>query len=522
MQVRDFLEQSADSRPYKTALVCGRSTLDYRAVEFQANQLANALVQNGIQPGDRIGIHLPNSAEAVVSIFAALKAGAVFVPINPATRPDKLQYILEDCAASALISHAPAPNAHSLTHSLKLLVHCGEQAPGVDPVINPRSSAGPGTCRRHSLRAILEVASGERPRRVGCDDDLACLIYTSGSTGKPKGVMCGNRNVVFASGSIIQYLENSESDVILNALPLSFDYGLYQLLMTFRFGGTLVLESSAAFPSLLLQRIAECRVTGLPGVPSLFTLLLAQDFHQHDLTSLRYVTNTGAALPSSQALELQSRLPHAKLFCMYGLTETKRALYLPPNRLSFFPGSVGIPIPGTEAWIVDADGRRLEPGHSGELVVCGPHVMQGYWGDELATARRFRTLPDGRRICFTGDLFRQDASGHFYFVSRQDDILKIRGEKVAPAEVENVLCQMPQILEAAVIGLPDPVFGHLLRAYVVSRAEPPALNAVLAHCRARLEEFMIPREIQFCPALPRNGSGKIDKLALVSDGVGSS
>jgi len=221
---------------------------------------------------------------------------------------------------------------------------------------------------------------------LNAEDDLACLIYTSGSTGQPKGVMSEHRNVVFASGSIIQYLENTESDIVLAVSPLSFDYGLYQLLMTFRFGGTLVLENSFAFPSLVLQRIAEERVTVFPACRLFFSLLLAQDLDAFDLSSLRYLTNTAAALPPSHVLELCKKFPHAKLFSMYGLTETKRTLYMPPDKLEQRPGSVGIPIPGTETWLEDDEGRRLGAGKVGELVVKGPHVMRGYW--EILTRRR--------------------------------------------------------------------------------------------------------------------------------------
>jgi len=351
---------------------------------------------------------------------------------------------------------------------------------------------------------------------VNTDHDLACLVYTSGSTGKPKGVMSEHCQVVFASGSIIQYLENRESDIVLNVLPLSFDYGLYQLLMTFRFGGTLVLENSFAFPSLLLERIQAERVTGFPGVPTIFTLLLALDFSGHDLSSLRYVTNTAAALPPKCALEIHRRFAPAQVFSMYGLTETKRTLYLPPEELERRPGSVGIPIPGTEAWIEDEEGRRLPPGQIGELMIRGPHVMRGYWGDAEATRRRFPLLPDGERSCRSGDLFRQDADGFFYFIGRKDDIIKCRGEKVAPKEVETVLYDLPGVVEAAVMGVPDPVCGQAIKAFIVAR-EGLTERAVLAHCRGRLEDFMMPATICFRDSLPKNASGKIDKLALAHE-----
>jgi acyl-CoA synthetase (AMP-forming)/AMP-acid ligase II len=241
------------------------------------------------------------------------------------------------------------------------------------------------------------------------------------------------------------------------------------------------------------------------------------DLEDYDLSSLRYLTNTAATLPASHILKLRERFPQARLCSMYGLTETKRTLYLPPEELEQRPGSVGVPIPGTEAWLEDPEGRRLGPGQVGELVVRGPHVMRGYWEDEKATTLRFRPGPiPGERLCYTGDLFRQDAGGFFYFVGRKDEIIKSRGEKVAPKEVEETLYALEGVAEAAVIGVPDPVLGEAVKAFVVPKSQSLTTSRVLAHCRARLEDFMVPRVVEFVTALPKNASGKVDKIALRS------
>jgi acyl-CoA synthetase (AMP-forming)/AMP-acid ligase II len=353
------------------------------------------------------------------------------------------------------------------------------------------------------------------PRPVATIDlDLACLIYTSGSTGEAKGVMSDHDNVDFAASSIISYLRNVESDIVLNALPLSFDYGLYQLLMVFKFGGTLVLERSFTFPAQILQRIQEERVTGFPGVPTLFSILLSMDLGAYDLSSLRYLTNTAAALAPSHISRLREKFPSVLLYSMYGLTETKRTLYLPPEQLDRRPGSVGIAIPGTEVWIEDATGRRAPAGEVGELVVRGRHVMRGYWESPEATRLRFRPGPiPGERLCYTGDLFRMDEDGYLYFVGRADDIIKSRGEKVAPKEVENVLHMLPGV-SAAVVGVPDPVMGQAVKAFLVVVGEPMSEARVLAHCRAHLEDFMVPKFIEFRDALPTTASGKVQKTEL--------
>jgi long-chain acyl-CoA synthetase len=314
------------------------------------------------------------------------------------------------------------------------------------------------------FKQVQAIYSDSRPEQVNIDLDLACLIYTSGSTGDPKGVMSDHSNMIFAARSITTYLRNVPEDIVINVLPLSFDYGLYQLIMVFLFGGTLVLERSFAYPSAILQRMEAEKVTGFPGVPTVFSLLLKIDLTPYDLSCLRYLSNTAAALPVSHIQQIRQKFPWATLYSMYGLTETKRTLYLPPDQLDIRPDSVGIAIPGTEVWLVDEQGNRLPPGSTGELVVRGRHVMRGYWNDPEATLKRYRpgTLP-GERLCYTGDIFRMDTEGYLYFLARKDDVIKSRGEKVPPKEVENVLYAIPGVIEAAVIGVDDPILGQAIK-----------------------------------------------------------
>jgi long-chain acyl-CoA synthetase len=242
---------------------------------------------------------------------------------------------------------------------------------------------------------------------------------------------------------------------------------------------------------------------------------LKMDLSSFDLSALRYLSNTAAALPASHIQQIRQMFPGARLYSMYGLTETKRTLYLPPEQLAQRPGSVGIAIPGTEVWLEDELGNRLGPGETGELVVRGRHVMRGYWNDPVATAQRYRpgTVP-GERVCCTGDLFRMDEDGYLYFISRKDDIIKSRGEKVSPKEVENVLYAIPGVLEAAVVGVPDPVMGEAIRAFLVLEGEKLTQAQVLAHCRANLEDFMVPHSVEFCSELPKTTSGKIKKSGI--------
>jgi long-chain acyl-CoA synthetase len=509
MLVQDFLHHSAQRLPDKVALVCDGYRLTYAEIDRMTNRLANALIEHGVRRGDRVAIHLNNSIEAVMSIFAAIKAGGVFVVVNHTTKRDKLTYILNNCRATALLTEARktslAHHAMAEVPSLKFSLLCGKRA--------AQAAAGHERCL--DFDALQATYPDLRPPQVNIDLDLACLIYTSGSTGDPKGVMSGHSNVVFAASSIIEYLQNVEDDIVVNVLPLSFDYGLYQLLMVFKFGGTLVLERSFAYPAAILKRMEEERVTGLPGVPTIFAILLQMDLSPYDLSSLRYLSNTGAALPPSHIQELRQKFPGVAVYSMYGLTETKRTLYLPPDQLDRRPGSVGIAIPGTEVWIEDEAGNRLGPGEMGELVARGRHVMRGYWEDPIATAERYRPGPLlGERVCYTGDLFRMDEEGYMYFVGRKDDIIKSRGEKVAPKEVENVLYALPGLVEAAVVGVPDPIMGEAVKAFVVANGAELTEAEVLAHCRAHLEDFMVPKYVEFRDQLPKTSSGKIKKTGL--------
>ncbi len=508
MLVQDFLTHTADRLGGKVALVTGAGRWTYGEIRERVHRLAHRLRDAGVERGDRVVIALPAGLEAVVAIFAALEAGGVFVVLPPSIRRERFLYVLRDCTPAALLAVPRLPDGTRTAEAAR-------EIPGLRLV----ALAGNGPGRRGAVRLADLLATGrtDRPPRRNIDLDLACLVYTSGSTGWPKGVMCDHSNVVFASGAIIKYLGNVEDDVVLNVLPLSFDYGLYQVLMTFRFGGTLVLERSFAYPVKLLERIEEERVTGLPVVPTMLALLLRQDFSRYDLSSLRWVTNTGAALPPEHVRELRRRLPRVRVFPMYGLTETKRTLWMDPERALEKPGSVGRPIPGTETWLVDEEGRRVDPPGTGQLVVRGRHVMRGYWNDPEATAKRFRPGPlPGERVCYTGDLFRVDEEGDHWFLGRMDEIFKSRGEKVAPSEVERVLVAAPGVHEAAVTGVPDPLLGHRVVAFIVPSGESVDLKAIRHHCRRHLEERMLPAEIRVVRDLPRLENGKLDRGRLAA------
>jgi amino acid adenylation domain-containing protein len=509
MLLHQLFEQSARKTPDKVALVFESTRTTYAQLDRLATQLAAALQQRGVQRGDRVTTFLDNGVEAVVSIYAALKCGAVIMPVNPLTKKEKLAYLLNDSRASALIAHAALQTEFedALAHNQSVhtcMVVDGDGAAGTDARCIPYPSAG------------SESLAFTEPSTI--DQDLAGIIYTSGSTGDPKGVMLTHLNMVSAARSISTYLDLQHDDVIVCVLPLAFDYGLYQVLMSLQVGATLVLERSFSFPVKVLETMERERVTVFPGVPTVFSLLMAmKTLRDHPLPALRKITNTAAALSEEHIRQLRSLFPHAQLYSMYGLTECKRVTYLPPDQLDIRPTSVGRGMPNEEVWLVDEAGRRLPNGSTGELVIRGSNVMRGYWEKPEETAKRLKPGPiAGEMILHSGDIFRTDAEGYLYFVARKDDIIKSRGEKVSPREVENVLYGMDGVLDAAVIGVPDPVLGEAVKAFITFKPgwPRPSEREVIKYCLSKLESFMAPKYVAIVDELPKTDTGKIKKTGL--------
>jgi long-chain acyl-CoA synthetase len=514
MRIDSFLERSAALYPGKVALVCGKSRLTYGEIDGQANRLAHALIASGIRRWDRVAIYLENSPEAAAAIFAALKARGIFLVINPATRAGKLAHILNDSRAKALITDKTRlPEAEAAL----------AEAPHVETIWLSGAEADARRAKRiFSLRACLGGAERRgRPAEENIDVDPAALIYTSGSTGKPKGVLVTHLNMWTAAEAITTRLNNTADDVILSALPLAFNYGLYQLLMAFQVGARIVLERSLRYPFALIEGLMREEATGLPLVPTMASILLEMDLSKYRFPRLRYITNTAAALPARHIEGLRKAFPEAKIFSMYGLTECKRVSCLPPDQITVRPDSVGKPLPNTEAYIVNEAGDRVRPGATGELVVRGSHVMSGYWGMPEETDRALKPGPfPGEKVLYTGDLFRMDEDGHLYFVSRKDDIIKTRGEKVSPKEVEDVLYSLDGVVDAVVVGVPDEVLGQAIKA-VVSVRPGAQLTAqdVLRHCARRLEDFMVPQHVEFRESLPVTSTGKISRRMIAGGGA---
>jgi acyl-CoA synthetase (AMP-forming)/AMP-acid ligase II len=503
---------SARKHPAKTAVIVKTKEYSYSELKESAEKLAGHLILSGIRKGDRVAVYMNNSWQSIVSIYAITLSGAAFLVINPQTKADKLQYILNDSGARILISESIQNNELSqalggTTDILELIIS-GD--------LN-KVTKFPGIRMADFDEAITgDKAAIVFPKTI--PNDLAALIYTSGSTGFPKGVMMTHQSMVFTSWSLIEYLRLSEEDRILLLLPLAFDYGLYQLLMAITVGGSLIVEQSFTFQASVYKQIETYKPTVFPGVPTIYAMMIAANKKTGlSFDCIKKVTNTAAALPSEFIPDLKKIFPQALIFKMYGLTECKRVCYLEPELVDIKTGSVGKAIPGTEVFLLSPEGNPVPPGEKGILHIRGPHVMLGYWHKEELSKEMLRqgSLP-GERILCSNDWFKMDEEGFLYFLGRTDDIIKTRGEKVSPAEIENIIYKIAGIREVAVIGIPDEIMGEKIIAYVTTHGQAEiGEKDILRECMSRLELFMIPQQVIFLDEMPKSSNSKIDKKELI-------
>ncbi|BAO45423.1 class I adenylate-forming enzyme family protein [Thiolapillus brandeum] len=505
--MHESLFHSAQQYPGKPALVAEGEEITYQQLAHKVNCLAAFLQQQGLDRGDRCVIFMDNTLACAISIYAVLAAGGVFVVVNPQTKQGKLDYILRDCEATVLITDS---------HLRRVFRPILDENPFLRCVIASGDMQTLADAGAIGFADALEQ-SGELKDTGLIQKDLAALIYTSGSTGDPKGVMHTHLSMTFVLGSLIEYLRLSPEDRLLLMLPLAFDYGLYQLFMSVHLGATLVMERSFTYPAVIFERIREFEVTVFPAVPTIYAMLISMH-HREPLSfpSVTRVTNTAAALPAGQVPALKEIFPNALIYKMYGLTECKRVSYLEPELIDLKPGSVGRAIPGTEVCILDEDGNPVAPGDTGILHVRGTHLMLGYWrSPELSDKVLVSASLPGEKLLRTGDWFSMDEDGDLYFKGRSDDIIKTRGEKVSPLEVENVVAMVAGVREVAVIGVPDDTLGQAVKCFVVpDRDSNLSMRDIRKVCVEQLENFMVPKYIEIVADLPRTSTGKISKKDL--------
>jgi long-chain acyl-CoA synthetase len=478
-----------------------------------AQGVAQALHQAGVQPGDRVALVLGNSLEAVGSVMACNLLGAVFMPLPPHQPAHKRLLVLQHTLPAAVLWHAqqvPDWEAQARAAAAALPALRGQwlAEPGREEAAATHAPAQPWPLP--SVAAFHAAPPGPQA--------LAGLMHTSGSTGQPKGVMWSHENLQANLAAIQSILPLTGRDVVFCGLPLSFGYGLYQMLQAFTCGARLVLARDVAFPAAVLDTLARERVTVLPAVPTMLSMWLQlRDLSPWDLSALHTITCAGAALAVPTQAEAAKRFPQARIVPMYGLTECQRISHLPPQHAAAHPGSVGQGVPGLAWWLESDTGQRLPATDSeGELVVSSPQVMLGYWGQPEATAAVLRQDPaTGLRQLRTGDLFRTDTQGFLHHLGRRDDVVKCRGEKVALREVEEALAELEGVQAVAVKAVPDALWGHALLACVVplpgAKLTP---KQVLLHGRRRLEQHQVPKWVHFLNHLPTTDSGKILRSAL--------
>jgi acyl-CoA synthetase (AMP-forming)/AMP-acid ligase II len=504
--LHDSLVRAAAAHGGTTAVAAQGLRCTYDEFLDSALRLARAFQDLGLERGDRVALFMPNSVPCAVSIFGVLMAGGVFIVVNPETKEDKLAYILDHSEASFLVTEGELRHvADSVVPHARTLKSVICAAPG---------DAG------GSVLDLDQVIGGSSatPSSTGTIPlDLAALIYTSGTTGTPKGVMMTHQNLTYLAGSISEYLRLGPDDRILSVLSLAHTYGLSQLIVAVRLGASLFLERSFAYLAPVQQLIATESVTTFPGVPTVFAMLLSMhEKRPLELPSVTRVTCAGGALLPSFLTGIREIFPNALIFPMYGLTECMRVCYLEPELVAERPSSCGKAIPGSEVMILSPEGEPVPPGEIGVLHVRGPHVMVGYRGEPELTAHMLKEGPvPGERMLCTQDNFRMDEDGFLYFVGRSDEIIKTRGEKVSPVEVENVLHGIRGVREAAVVGVPDTLFGEAVRAFVaLEEGSDLTPREIIAACRELLESFMVPKDVVLMQELPKTATGKITKRAL--------
>jgi acyl-CoA synthetase (AMP-forming)/AMP-acid ligase II len=476
--------------PNKTAIFDRSGSYSYSEFQQRINIMAHYLTQiHGLNTQDRVLIYLPNTLFTVETIYACMKAGLVFSVINTQTKNFHLEYIIQDSGAVLFLTDEERKNnlTETITEHIKIV--------SVEEVQSKLANL--------KSEEVLQEYPSAQP------DDLSCLIYTSGSTGFPKAIMCKPETMLFAADAIQQMLAYQSTDTVMVVLPLSFDYGLYQVFLAFGCGATVALGDEDLAGPLILKKLIEWEITCLPLVPGIMESVLRMlKRNSKVLPPLRLITNTGAHLPLSNIEAFKVFFPECQVFVMYGLTECKRVAILPHEEFDSKKGSVGKPLPGTKCYIVDKDDQVLMPGEKGELVVSGKHVMSGYLNKEELTSKRFREFK-GERALFTGDFCSMDREGYIYFHGRNDDVFKRKGFRVSSLEIEKAAITMPKVANASLVVEQN---GKKLTLFVETENYTP--QEIKACLFEKIEAHKIPDTILIIGEIPKNPNGKNDKSAL--------
>ena len=492
-----LLDQAAENYG-DSPFIVGPSVLTYDEAATQTRQIAAWLQQVGVKRGERVMMITRNRAEIILMAFAVARIGAIFTIINNSIKAYGLKQIIDQVKpAIVMLDETTGSLASEIGEAIIVWLKDGvQQNKGVK---------------------FHEIITGREPSQqtfVGIDLDPVCLIYTSGSSGVPRGVVINHDNVRFSTAAIQERLRYRPDDVVGLFLPLSFDYGLYQIFLTMQAGASVFIGHSEYAGFELISKLALYEVSVLPGVPTLFAgMLKLLDRHTQMLPNLRCITNTGEHLPTTYIKKMHQHFPSLQIFSMYGLTECKRVSILLPDELKTKPESVGRPLLGTEAYVVGENGHPLPIGTIGELVVRGRHVARGYWkADHGETAQRFRQgTPSVPYELYTGDLCRMDEEGFIYFIGRKDYQFKYKGFRISPLEVETTACDINGVLEA---GLVKSKIHDRLHLFVTVTSQNITTEKVIEELQKRLEWFKVPDKVCIVDQLPTTSHGKLDRVQL--------
>lgn len=491
-----LLENQAKQRPVKTAIVEGTRRISYEELTRLSNQYAVLFSKAGVKRGDRIALHLYRSIELTAALFASWRIGAVAVVVNEVLKQKQIQYIVTHSEATLFVS------------SKQLLANITE------PVIS-----------NEKIIAIDEaILTNEMPPpSPAIDADLAMIIYTSGSTGMPKGIMLSHRNLLNGAEIVSDYLHITENDIIISLLPFSFDYGLNQLLSSVLHGGTLVIERSS-MPADICNTLAKEKVTGLAAVPMLWQQLAhaRSPFTKTSFPHLRYFTNTGGRMPEQLTKLFRQAHPHVQIYLMFGLTEAFRSTYLPPDQVDIRPTSIGKAIPNVEILVLNDKGEECAPGEVGELVHRGGTISMGYWRDPENTAKRFRPVPfeKGKNgmpeiAVYSGDFVKKDEEGFLYYVGRMDQMIKSRGMRVSPEEIEEYIHASSLVSHVVAFSIPkNDVETQIVAAIVPKESSNFNENELKLFCKREMPEYMCPEIFWRWDKFPLTSSGKPDRVGI--------
>lgn len=509
--LHDLLDSTAARNSAEPALRHQGRDYSYEELRDRSLRAAGFLQESGVGRGDRVAVFMTNRPEIVDIAFACSRIGAIFVPINPLLKRRQLGHILRDSGAHTLVSSASS--LVSVEEELQTIPDLGRIVVGDGAV-----SRLPGDVVRYERLLACERTENFAP---GIDNDPAAILYTSSSTGLAKGVVVAHRNLVSGARSVTSYIGNRPDDRLLVALHLSFDYGLSQVTTALSVGACAVLThySTAA---ALLRELGNESITGLAGVPTMWAQLASIEWPAAAADTLRYVTNSGGTIAPATLAKLSSRLPHARIFSMYGLTEAFRSTYLDPAELSRRPDSIGKAIPNQEILVLRADGSPCEAGEVGELVHRGSLVTLGYWNAPESTRAVFRPLPArlpgvmDEIAVWSGDMVERDRDGFLYFRGRRDQQIKTAGYRVSPTEIEKVAMEVEGLADAVAVGLPDEMLGQRIALALVTEADhrEDIVESVRQHCRQHLPAFMTPAHVVALPFIPTTPNGKHDRAAL--------